>query len=98
MAKERKPYTALLIATLFFISVVAALMLMPHALKRRAQSGFIGSLLPAPTEAEAADVNSWAQAVRKVKEDRGEPTGKDAKVETPQQLRLYNDKRRFLAV
>lgn len=72
---------------------------MPHALKRRTQTGLIGSLLPEPSEAEAAaEVNSWAQAVRKVKEDRGEPAGKDAKVETPQQLRLYSDKRRFLAV
>jgi Family of unknown function (DUF5715) len=96
--KERKSHRALLIASLFFVIMVAALMLMPHTLKRRAQNGFIGSLLPEPSEAEAADVNSWAQAVRKVKEDRGEPAGKDAKVETPAQLRLYSDKRRFLAV
>src|SRR5436305_3370868 len=75
-----------------------ALMLMPHALKRHSESGFASFLLPAPSDAEAATVNSWAQAVRKVKEDRGEPAGKDAKVETPQQLRLYSDKRRFLAV
>jgi len=91
VVKESKSHPALLIASLFFIVLVAALMLMPHALKRRAQSGFIGALLPEPSEAEAADVNSWAQAVRKVKEDRGEPAGKDAKVETPPQLRHYSE-------
>ena len=33
-----------------------------------------------------------------VKEDRGEPVGKQAKVETPAQLRHYSDTRRFLAI
>src|ERR1043165_3895892 len=98
MVKESKSHPALLPAGIFFVVLVAALIFMPHGLKRSAQGGFIGALLPEPTEAEAADVNSWAQAVRKVKEDRGEPAGKDAKVETPAQLRLYSDKRRFLAV
>jgi hypothetical protein len=35
--------------------------------------------------------------VQKIKEDRGEAVGKQAKVETPQQLRHYSDTRRFLA-
>jgi hypothetical protein len=96
--KERKAHPALLIASLFFVAAVAALMLMPHGLKRRSQGGFPGFLLPAPNDAEAAEVSSWAQAVRKVKEDRGAPVGKQAKVDTPSQLRHYSDKRRFLAV
>lgn len=96
--KERKTHHALLIGSFFFLAVLAALMLMPHAWKRHSQNGLTSFLLPAPSEAEAAEVNSWTQAVRKVKEDRGEPAGRDAKVETPQQLRLYSDKRRFLAV
>ena len=41
--------------------------------------------------------NSWAQAAEKVKEDRGEPAGKQAKVEIPPELRHYRDTRRFLA-
>jgi len=96
--KELKGHRALLIISLFFVAIFTALMLMPHALKHHSESGFASFLLPAPSEAEAATVNSWAQAVQKVREDRGEPAGKDAKVETPQQLRLYSDKRRFLAV
>jgi cell division protein FtsB len=96
--KEKKGHPALLIASLLFVAAVAALMLMPHGLKRRSQGGFGGFLLPAPNNAEAAEVSSWAQAVRKVKEDRGAPVGKQAKVDTPPQLRHYSDKRRFLAV
>jgi hypothetical protein len=46
----------------------------------------------------AAETSSWTQAVQKIKEDRGEPTGKQAKVEIPQELRHYSDTRRFLAV
>jgi len=45
----------------------------------------------------AAEVNSWTLAIEKVKEDRGEPVGKQAKVETPAQLKHYSDTRRFLA-
>lgn len=96
--KERKAHPAILIASLFFVVTVAALMFMPHGPKRRSQDRIAGFLLPAPADAEAAEVNSWTQAVCKVKEDRGEPVGKEAKVETPPQLRHYSDKRRFLAV
>jgi hypothetical protein len=96
--KERKGHSALLIASLSFVAIIAGLMLMPHGLKRRSQSGLASYLLPAPNEAEAAEVSSWTQAVQKVKEDRGEPVGKQAQVETPSELRHYSDKRRFLAV
>jgi DNA repair exonuclease SbcCD ATPase subunit len=95
--KEKKGHSALLIASLLFVVILAALMLMPHGLKRRAQGGIASILLPAPNDAEAAEVNSWSQAVQKVKEDRGVPVGKQAQVETPPQLRHYSDKRRFLA-
>jgi hypothetical protein len=76
---------------------VAAALLMLPSLKKRGTGGY-ANYLPSPSAAEAAEVNSWTQAVRKVKEDRGEPTGKHAKVDTPRQLRHYGDTRRFLAI
>lgn len=48
--------------------------------------------------AGTADTNSWKQAVEKIKEDRGEPAGKQAKVDIPSEVRHYRDPRRFLAV
>lgn len=43
-------------------------------------------------------MNRWTLAVKQIKADRGEPTGKQAKVEIPQQVRHYGDTRRFLAI
>jgi hypothetical protein len=43
-------------------------------------------------------MNRWSLAVEQVKADRGEPMGKQAKVEIPQQVRHYGDTRRFLAI
>ncbi len=40
----------------------------------------------------------WKEAAERVAEDRGEPTGRDARVEVPPELRHYSDRRRFLAV
>lgn len=94
--KERKNHPALLIASTIFVVVVAALMFVPD-LKQRNRTGYT-QFIPTSSTAVAAEVSSWTQAVSKVKEDRGEPTGKQAKVETPQQLRHYSDTRRFLAV
>jgi hypothetical protein len=85
------------IMTAGFIVVVVVVGLLLPGLRRRGRGGYI-NYLPSPPMAQAAEVNSWAQAVQKVKEDRGEPTGKLAKVEIPQQLRHYSDTRRFLAV
>jgi hypothetical protein len=52
---------------------------------------------PPPT-VEAPQVNPWKEAAQKVEEDRGEPTGRKAQVETPTELKHYSDRRRFLAV
>jgi Family of unknown function (DUF5715) len=52
---------------------------------------------PPPT-VEGPQVNPWKEAARKVEEDRGEPTGRKAQVETPAELKHYSDRRRFLAV
>jgi hypothetical protein len=94
--KEKKDNSALLIAGLLFVVVVAALLSLP-GLKKRGARGY-SSYLPAPQVAQAAEISSWTQALRKVKEDRGEPVGKQAKIEIPKQLRHYSDTRRFLAV
>ncbi len=94
--KEKSGRNALLISSIIFVVVVALLLILP-GLKKRGRNSYI-SYLPSPPAAEAAEVNAWTQAVQKVKEDRGEPVGKQAKVETPAQLRHYSDTRRFLAV
>jgi hypothetical protein len=43
-------------------------------------------------------IDPWREAANRVEEDRGEPTGRKAKVEVPVQLKHYSDVRRFLAV
>ena len=94
--KERKISPALLAVTLLVVLAVVALLL--PGLKRRGRTSGYSQYLPAPSTAVAAEKSSWTQAVQKIKENRGEPTGKQAKIEIPQQLRHYSDTRRFLAV
>jgi hypothetical protein len=44
-------------------------------------------------------LDPYAEAVKKLEEDRGEPTGrKAAEVEIPQELKQYSEARRFLAI
>ena len=40
----------------------------------------------------------YAEAVSKIEEDRGEPTGRKATVEIPAELKQYREARRFLAI
>ena len=49
-------------------------------------------------EVPAASINPWDEAVAKVEQDRGEPMGRQARVEVPAQLKHYEDRRRFLSV
>ena len=51
-----------------------------------------------PPQVPGPAVNRWKEAARRVEEDRGEPTGRAARVKVPPQLLHYPDKRRFLAV
>jgi hypothetical protein len=46
----------------------------------------------------AEDFNPYQLAVQKVEADRGEPTGNKAQVKIPDELKLYKDKKRFLAI
>src|SRR5436305_11138405 len=56
------------------------------------------SLQPPPPTVEAPLVNPWKAAAHKVEEERGEPTGRKASINTPAELQHYSDRRRFLAV
>jgi hypothetical protein len=93
--KLRKP-SFLSLGKLVFVIVIAALVLVP-AWKRRGSGNLRGLAALLPASARAAEINPWTAAVEKVKQDRGEPIGKQAKSETPSQLRHYSDTRRFLA-
>ena len=95
--KERKRHHTLVVIGLLLAVTVAALSALPVWKQRGRRGTSAVSYLPAPAPAEAAEINSWTQAARRVKEDRGEPVGKQADVETPAELRHYSDTRRFLA-
>lgn len=90
-----KRHSAPLLVTLVFIAAIGLLML--PGLRKRGSRGYT-SYLPTPLAAQAAEVNPWTHAIAKIKENRGEPAGKQAKIEIPSQLRHYSDTRRFLAI
>jgi hypothetical protein len=56
------------------------------------------ALDPVPASSAAAEGTPWNLAAQRVTEDRGEPAGRQAKVEVPSQLKHYSDTRRFLAI
>jgi len=56
------------------------------------------ALQPPPPTVEAPLVDPWKAAAHKVEEERGEPTGRKASINTPAELQHYSDRRRFLAV
>src|SRR5437016_5709912 len=92
MVKKRTNHLPILVgASSLFCVAVAALLLFPVWKLRGRRS-------PPAVTAWAAEANPWTQAVEKVKQDRGEPTGKQAKVDIPQELRHYSDTHRFLAI
>lgn len=91
-----KKHSFLFLRNLIFFTVIAALVLVP-VWKRRGSGNLRGLAALLPGSARAAEINPWTAAVEKVKQDRGEPIGKQAKIETPSQLRHYSDTRRFLA-
>ena len=53
---------------------------------------------PAPIVEVIPKADPWKEAADRVAEDRGEPTGREAKIVVPPELRHYSDRRRFLAV
>lgn len=97
VVKLRRSSSIFLTGNLILLVIVAALLVAP-VWKRRSAGNMPGLTNLLPAAVHAAEKNPWTQAVDKVKEDRGEPVGKQAKVETPAQLRHYSDTRRFLAI
>ncbi|HEX7174029.1 MAG TPA: hypothetical protein VF240_01925, partial [Pyrinomonadaceae bacterium] len=94
--KEKRTRLEILLA-LSVMAFAAALLLFGS--RGPARRGAVGSaFVPAPTSAAAAEFSPWKLASRMVTEERGEPTGRQAKVEVPGQLRHYSDTRRFLAI
>lgn len=96
MHKERTTDRSTLIALLLACAVMAAFFVLP-LVKRRGMKGYQPLILMA-TMAEAAEIDAWKLAVQKVKEDRGEPMGKQATADVPRELAHYSDSRRFLAI
>lgn len=98
MIEGTKHHTVLIVASLLFVVTIAASLVFPGWKRRGHRTyGTYASSLLAPT-AEAAELSAWTQAVAKVKQDRGEPVGKQAQIDIPSQLRHYSDTRRFLAI
>lgn len=90
---EQKQLSLLVVASVIFGVVVATVLTISGPKYRAGQTST--DFLPAVLTGSRG--NSWKQAAEKVKEDRGEPAGKQAKVEIPSELRHYRDTRRFLA-
>jgi hypothetical protein len=55
-------------------------------------------VMAVPETAPPAMIDPWQKAALKVEEDRGEPMGRQAKIEVPAQLKHYADPRRFLGI
>jgi DNA-binding transcriptional ArsR family regulator len=96
MLKEKNTDRSTLVALLLACVVLAAFFVLP-LVKRRGMKGYQPLILMA-TMAEAAEIDAWKLAVQKVKEDRGEPMGKQATADVPSELAHYSDTRRFLAI
>ncbi|MGH9880901.1 MAG: hypothetical protein ACRD6N_05645, partial [Pyrinomonadaceae bacterium] len=56
------------------------------------------TIMSAPETAAPATVDPWKEAALKVEEDRGEPTGRQVRLDVPAQLKQYADSRRFLSI
>jgi hypothetical protein len=93
--KRSNTRLAFLIANTTLFLVVSALVIAPAWRRGANRLRNLTNLLPAT--AKAAQLNPWSLAVQKIKEDRGEPTGRAASVEIPTELRHYSNTRRFLA-
>lgn len=85
-----------LIAFALAATAAAVLLLGGVRAPRRAWSPV--TLDPVPASSAAAEGTPWHLAAQRATEERGEPTGRQAKVEVPSQLRHYSDSRRFLAI
>ena len=90
-----KRHSAFLLPSLVLLAI-AGLFILP-GWKQSGKRSY-SKYLPVSLTAQASEINRWSLAVQQIKADRGEPTGKQAKVDIPQQVRHYGDTRRFLAI
>jgi hypothetical protein len=96
--KEREIKVAIIAAILLAGVLMQSLMVLSVWKRRRGLKSSLGLLLPSPSAVNASGFGAWKEAVEKVKEDRGEPMGRQAAVDIPSELRHYSDTRRFLAI
>jgi hypothetical protein len=83
--------TAFILST-FIVALVVSLAAGCHRQSQRATE------VPAPASLPTPQVDPWKQAALKVEEDRGEPVGRQAKTDVPEELKQYKDRRRFLSI
>ena len=84
--------------TAFSVGAVAAVVMLLGGPKVPRRVFSPAALDPVPASSASAETTPWQLAARRVTEDRGEPTGRQAEVEVPSQLKHYDDRRRFLAI
>jgi hypothetical protein len=87
---RRVKWTALIVSGLLVVSLLLYL--------DRRRGDTKSAEMPAPATVKAAKVDPWKQAALKVEEDRGEPTGRQAEITIPAQLKHYSDTKRFLGI
>lgn len=93
-ASWRKP--GVIVATAAFLMIVAIVGI--YQWKNR-QGASLPAGLPDQTNAALTEaLDPYRLAVQRVEEDRGEPMGNKADVEIPAELKLYKDRRRFIAI
>jgi hypothetical protein len=93
--KSFKRHSAFLIPSLVLLAI-AGLFILPGWKQSGGRS--YTNYLPVSLSAKASEINRWSLAVQQIKADRGEPMGRQAKVDIPHQVRHYGDTRRFLAI
>jgi len=82
----------------FALGAVAAVVMLLGGVEAPRRILAPSALDPVPSSSASAADTPWGAAARRVTEDRGEPAGRQAKVEVPSQLKHYSDSRRFLAI
>lgn len=81
-----------------FVLVGSAVAFFRPELLRREDAAEPETHVAPPPQVPGPAVNRWREAARRVEEDRGQATGRAARVSVPAQLLHYKDKRRFLAI
>jgi uncharacterized protein DUF5715 len=80
------------------LAAVGAALFRPELLVGTGPAAAEDTHIAPPPQVPAPAVNKWKEAAKRIEEERGEPTGRRARVSVPAQLRHYSDTRRFLAI